>query len=252
MKFNYLYLLSELVKSDVKTKYKNTFLGLLWVVFEPFFIMLILYLVFNRFIRFQMDYYPLYLLSGITAWRFFVNSTSGGMFAFQRNREMVLKVRLPRLLLPLSVVASNLYITFFEFCIYFIFFIVFTHRFSPIMLLIFPFLLIYSVFVFGVTVMLSLVYVFFRDIKPGWDILIQGLFFLCPIFYPMDIIPYKYITFYLVNPVAVFIMGFQDILYLNRMPDLTIIINSSFYAVLMLVLAGASFSILENRMVKRL
>jgi len=199
-----------------------------------------------------MDYYSLYLLSGITAWRFFVNSTSGGMFAFQRNRELMLKVKVPRILLPLSVVCSNLFITFFEFCIYFIFFIALTHKFTPVMLLIFPFLVIYAFFVFGLTTVLAVVYVFFHDIKPGWDILLQGLFFLCPIFYPLEIIPYKYITYYLINPVAVFIMGFQDILYSNKVPDMTVIINSSFYAVLMLVLAMVAFNILQNRMVKNL
>ena len=116
-------LLIELIKSDLKSKYKNTLLGFLWILFEPLFIMIILYLVFNKFIRFQMDNYPLFILSGVIIWRFFINTTNQSIFVFYRNREMILKVKIPRLLLPFSIVFSNLIITFFEYIIYFIIFL---------------------------------------------------------------------------------------------------------------------------------
>lgn len=243
-------LLIELIKSDLKTKYKNTLLGFLWMLFEPLVIMTVLYIVFSKFMRFQMEFYALYLLSGITAWRLFVNATSSGMVSLYRNREMVLKVRLPRMLLPISVVMSNSLTAFFEFIIYILLFILMKKAFDPVMLLFIPFMLLYVIMITGISFILSVTYVFFKDIKPGWDILIQVLFFLCPIFYPLSIIPMKYFDIYLLNPIAVFIMGFHDILYYNTVPDITILVNSTLFTALTLMISVIFFIFMEKRMVK--
>ncbi len=212
--------------------------------------MIILYIVFNKFIRFDMEYYALYLLSGITTWRFFVNSTSSGIFAFYKNREIVLKVKMPRLLLPVSIVMTNFIITIFEYIIYFVIFFILKGNLSIVMLIIIPFLILYLIFIFGISLILSLIYVFFKDIKPAWEISIQVLFFLSPIFYPFYIIPMKYMGLYLLNPLAVFIMAFHDILYNNVVPDLTVIINSSFFAVVSFIIGITFFGLIEKRMVK--
>lgn len=243
-------LLFELVKSDLKTKYKNTLLGFLWILFEPLFIMIILYFVFNRFMRFQMDNYPLFLLAGITLWRFFLNTTSQSIFVFYRNREMMLKVKIPRLLLPFAIVISNLVICIFEYVIYLIIFVAVKKTFLPIQLLFIPYILLFGIFTSGVSIILSMIYPFFRDIKPGWDIFSQGLFFLCPIFYPFEIVPYKYIHFYLMNPVAVFVLGIQDIMYSGKIIDSTIIVNSIFFSATVFIIAIFMFMILEERIVK--
>jgi len=242
--------LLELIKSDLKSKYKNTILGFLWILFEPLFIMVILYLVFNKFIRFQMDHYPMFILAGVTIWRFFINTTSQSIFIFYRNREMILKVRIPRLLLPFSVVLSNLVITFCEYIIYFILFFITGMKFSWTMLLFFPYLLLFALFTAGVSIILALIYPFFRDIKPGWEIFSQALFFLCPIFYPFEIVPYRFIHLYLLNPVAVFVLGVHDMLYYGVITDTTILVNSVFFALTFFIVGIFLFMINEEKMVK--
>lgn len=249
MHFN---LLIELIKSDLKTRYKNTVLGFLWVLFEPLFIMSVLYIVFSKFMRFQMDYYALYLLSGITAWRLFVNATGAGMQSFYRNREMVLKVKLPRMLIPLSAVLSGAFTAFFEFFIYIMIFIIFKHTFTPVLLLFIPFLIMFTAMIAGISIILSVLYVLFRDIKPAWEILVQVLFFLCPIFYPLTLIPMRYYDAYLLNPIAVYIMGFHDILYYSRIPDTTILINSILFTAIILIISVIFFIYAEKRMVKNI
>ncbi len=244
--------LIELVKSDLKSKYKNAFLGFLWIIFEPLLIMLILYLVFNRFIRFDMPYYPLYLLSGITVWRIFVNSTTGSLTSLQRNRDLVLKVRIKRILLPLSSVCSSVLTGIFEIVIYVLFFAIIKKSIHVEFLLTIPFLFVYSLCLAGISFILSIVYIYIRDIKPAWDVFVQALFFLCPIFYPLSLIPIKYITYYLLNPVAVFIIGFQNILYKGIMPDITVLINSLFFSIIVFIIGIMLFKFLENGMVKRI
>jgi ABC-type polysaccharide/polyol phosphate export permease len=246
----HINLLAELIKSDLKSKYKNTILGFLWVLFEPLFMMIILYIVFNRFIRFQMDNYPMYILSGVTLWRFFINTTSQSIFIFYRNREMILKVRIPRLLLPFSIVLSNLVITFFEYIIYFILFLLAGMHISWTMLFFLPYLLLFAFFTAGVSLILALIYPFFKDVKPGWEIFSQALFFLCPIFYPFEIVPYKFIHVYLLNPVAVFILGVHDMLYAGVITDSTIIVNSVFFSATVFIVSVLVFMMNEEKMVK--
>ena len=247
-----IYLLLELSKSELKTKYKNAFLGFLWILFEPFFIMLILYIVFSRIMRFNMEYYPLYLLSGITTWRIFVNATTSGLSSLYRNRDIILRVNIPRMLIPASAVVSAVITGFFEFIVYIIIYIILKRSFDPVILMFIPFLAVYSIFVLGVANILSVIYVFFRDIKPAWNVLLQALFFLCPIFYPLSIIPYNYMALYLINPLAVFVISFHKILYSNTLPDLTILLNSLFFAVGIYVLSIMIVKIQEKKIVKRI
>jgi len=243
-------LLFELIKSDLKSKYKNTLLGFFWILFEPLFLMIILYVVFNKFIKFQMDNYPLFILSGVTMWRFFINTTNQAIFIFYRNRELILKVRIPRLLLPFSMILSNLVITLFEYAIYFILFMAAGMKLTWTMLLFFPYLLLFALFTAGISLMLALVYPFFRDVKPGWEIFSQALFFLCPIFYPFEVVPYRFIHLYLMNPVAVFILGVHDLVYSGVIADSTIIVNSVFFSVTFFLVGIILFMMNEERMVK--
>ncbi len=245
-------LVVELIKSDLKTKYKNSILGFLWIIFEPLFLMFIIYIVFNRFMRFNMKNYPLFILSGTTLWRFFVNTTSQSLHLFYRNRELVLKVKIDRLILPLSLVISNLIITFFEYLIYIIFYIIVTKSFPLVFLSFIPYIIVFSFFLFGLSTILSVTYVFFRDIKAGWDILVQALFFLCPIFYPFEYVPYNFIHIYLLNPVAVYIIGVQNILFYSTFPDTTVMINSLFFSIIFSLFGYLFFNIFEDRMVKSL
>lgn len=245
-------LVVELIKSDLKTKYKNSILGFLWIIFEPLFLMIIIYLVFNRFMRFNMKNYPLFILSGTTLWRFFVNTTSQSLQLFYRNRELVLKVKIDRLILPFSLVISNLIITFFEYLIYIILYIVVTKSFPLVFLSFIPYIIVFSFFLFGLSTILSVIYVFFRDIKAGWEVLVQALFFLCPIFYPFEYVPYNFIHIYLLNPLAIYIIGIQSILFHSTFPDTTVLINSFFFSIIFLLLGYLFFNIFEDRMVKSL
>lgn len=247
-----LDLIVELIKSDLKTKYKNSLLGFLWIIFEPLFLMLIIYIVFNRFMRFNMKNYPLFILAGTTLWRFFVNTTTQSLQLFNRNREMVLKVKIERLILPISLVISNLIIVFFEYVIYILFYVIINKTFPAIFLFFIPYIIIFSFFLFGLSTILSLVYVFFRDVKAGWEILVQALFFLCPIFYPFELVPYNFIHLYLLNPVAVYIIGIQNILFYSNLPDITVIINSIFFSIIFALLGYLIFNIYEDRMIKSL
>jgi ABC-type polysaccharide/polyol phosphate export permease len=163
---------------------------------------------------------------------------------------MILKVRIPRLLLPFSIVLSNLVITFFEYIVYFILFLLAGMHLSWTMLFFLPYLLLFAFFTAGVSLLLALIYPFFKDVKPGWEIFSQALFFLCPIFYPFEIVPYKFIHVYLLNPVAVFILGVHEMLYAGVITDSTIILNSVFFSVIVFIVSVLVFLMNEEKMVK--
>lgn len=246
------YLIFELIKSDLKTKYKNSLLGFLWIIFEPLFLMLIIYTVFSKFMRFNMQNYPLFILSGTILWRFFVNTTNQSLQLFQRNKDLILKVKIERMILPFSLVLSNLIMVFFEYTIYIVIYFI-VKKNIPLTLIIFiPYIIIFSLFLFGLSTLLSTFYIFLKDLKAGWEIFVQGLFFLCPIFYPYEIVPYNLIQFYMINPVAVFIMGMQNILFYSNIPDPTIMINSLLFSLIFSLVGYIVFIVNEDRMVKSL
>ncbi len=245
-------LIFELIKSDLKTKYKNSLLGFLWIIFEPLFLMLIIYTVFSKFIRFNMQNYPLFILSGTILWRFFVNTTNQSLQLFQRNKDLILKVKIERMILPFSLVLSNLIMVFFEYAIYIGIYFIVKKSIPLTSIIFFPYIIIFSLFLFGLSTILSTFYVFIKDLKAGWEIFAQGLFFLCPIFYPYEIVPYNLIQFYMINPVAVFIMGMQDILFYSNIPDPTVIINSLLFSLIFSLIGYIVFIENEDRMVKSL
>ncbi len=245
-------LIFELIKSDLKTKYKNSLLGFLWIIFEPLFLMLIIYTVFSKFIRFNMQNYPLFILSGTILWRFFVNTTNQSLQLFQRNKDLILKVKIERMILPFSLVLSNLIMVFFEYAIYIGIYFIVKKSIPLTSIIFFPYIIIFSLFLFGLSTILSTFYVFIKDLKAGWEIFAQGLFFLCPIFYPYEIVPYNLIQFYMINPVAVFIMGMQDILFYSNIPDPTVTINSLLFSLIFSLIGYVVFIVNEDRMVKSL
>ena len=115
--FEYKVLIKNLVISDLKTKYSNSVLGFAWSMLNPLLMMLVLYLVFNNVFHNNQEHFALYLLIGLTGWRFFALSTSMAMSSIVGRSSLVTKIYLPREILTLSVVISALISSILEFLV---------------------------------------------------------------------------------------------------------------------------------------
>lgn len=203
------FLFSELVKRDFKKKYKRTYLGMLWSILSPLLSLLVMRIVFTQFFGRNMEHYTIYLFCGNIIFSFFNDATNSGMSSLMDNAGIFSKVNVPKYLFLFSKNISSL----INFSLTFVVFIVFSAidgvAFTPtFLLLIYPILCL-IVFNMGVGLILSALFVFFRDIQYLWGVFSMLLMYVSAIFYTTDgYTPLVQKLFYL-NPVFVYIKYFR-------------------------------------------
>lgn len=248
----YRELIRILTVSDLKVKYQSSALGFAWSLLNPLLMMLVLYLVFSNVFKANQDYFALYLLIGIVSWRFLANGTSSSMMAIVGKPSLVTKIYIPRQVLVLSTVLSSFISSLLEFLVLFVLIVIFGVKLSPNILL-FPFIyIIYFVLVYGVSLALAALYVYYRDLNQIWEVLLQLGFFLAPVVYPLTTVPAQYLNIYMLNPVTNFMQIYRDILLYAQTPSLVSIAFVLVSAIISLAAGAAVFKRLERRFAEEL
>lgn len=218
MLLKYQFLFEELVKRDFKTKYKRTVFGMAWSMLSPLLTLLVMKLVFTRFFGRSMKHYTIYLFCGNLVFTYFKDSTTQGMMSLMHNASIFTKVTVPKYLFLLSKNVQTLInfgltlIVFFAFCIGD--HIVFTWRFVFLLVPIVGLVL----FNIGMGLILSALYVFFRDIQYLWSVFTQLLMYMSAIFYSVDKFSHSARKLFLLNPVYLFIRYFRMIVIEAAIP----------------------------------
>lgn len=199
---NYKELIFRLAWSDFKLRYKNSLLGFVWSLLDPLLMLVVLYVVFSNLMKIQVEHYQLFLLLGIILWNFLDRGTSMSIFGIVGKPSLVQKIYFPRDILIISSCTTALMMTLLEFVVFVIFMAVF--RTVPgVSALIFP-LVFFCQFliVLGLSLGLSALNVFFRDVQFIWRLIMQIGFFATPVIYPITIFPQSLQWFVLLNPMA--------------------------------------------------
>ena len=235
--WQYRELIKNLTLADLKNRYQNTSLGFFWSLLSPFLLAGVLYFVF-RYAFEQEQHFVISLLVGIMAWRFFAVGTSSSLNAIVGKPSLVTKVYIPRQILVLSNVLANLISSLLEFAILLpIIFILLGHL--PLTIFLFPLIhFIYFWFIFGVGLLLSSLYVYFRDLNNIWEVLTNILFFCSPIVYPLAIVPDYLMPYYLFNPITQFMEAYRDIMITGSPPSL--------FSIAIIVVSGIAAYLLGN------
>lgn len=216
----YRYLLTLLVKKDIKKKYKGSFLGILWSLLNPLLIMVILTIVFSTVFKFSIDNFPVYILSGRLLFEFFSSSTTSSMKSIISSANLIQKVYIPKYIITLSKVISN-FVFFLISLIDLLLIMIITKADITVYILYAPlYLLLLFFFVIGVSLILATITVFFRDIEHLYGVFTTGLMYASAIFYPAEIIPDKYQFILKLNPVYYFIKGFRDAVFYGTPLDI--------------------------------
>ena len=227
----YQFLFEELVKRDFKKKYKRTILGMAWSVLSPLLLLLIMRLVFTQFFGRSTPHYTTYLFCGNLVFSFFSDSTNQGMSSLMGNAGIFTKVNVPKYLFLFSKNVQCLINFALTFCV-FLFFcildhIIFTWKF---ILLLYPIFWL-VIFNLGMGLILSALYVFFRDIQYLWAVFTQLLMYMSAIFYTVDKLSYMMQRVFLANPVYVFIRYFRLIVIDASIPSLQYHLLMAGYAI---------------------
>jgi lipopolysaccharide transport system permease protein len=242
----YKELIKNLVVSDLRVKYSSSILGFAWSLLNPLLMMLVLYFVFSNVFN-NTDTLALYLLIGLFAWRFFANGTSTAMGSIVGKPSLVTKIYIPREILTLSSTISSLVSSFLEFLVLMPLLIVFGANISLAFLL-FPVVhILYFIIIYGLSLILASLYVYYRDLGQIWEVFIQMGFFICPIVYPLSLVPSQYLPYYMLNPITILINMYRDIFLNGTIPGIADFIVIIVFGILLLVVGNFLFNRLSRR-----
>lgn len=234
-------LLEVFTLREIKSRYRSSILGFLWIFLYPLIIAVILNFVFGSFVKIRTNGEPyfVFVLIGILFWNFFQQGLNLSKDSLIWNRELVTKTSFPKSTLPLSYILSKLPDFIVNFIILLFFLLLNGHLFkSSDFLIIF---LIIPLFLFsaGISLFVSLANAVFRDFGRITELLLLILFYITPIVYPHSLVPENFKFLLLLNPLSGLIVFSRELLLYNNLRfDLLL---PSFTISLLIFLLGSLF-----------
>lgn len=193
-----------LAVTDWKLRFYGSVLGYFWSLARPFMLFGVIYLVFSKFAKLGEDirHYPVYILFALVMFQFFAETTSNGLVSLVDREHLLRKVRFPRLVIPLAVSLTSLFNLLMTLLAVLVFAI--ANGVYPMWSwLQLPLLVaILAVLSLGVAMLLSALFVRYRDISPIWEVFSQALFYASPILYVTTMVPESFQHAYVAAPLA--------------------------------------------------
>lgn len=205
-------LLYFLVWRDLKARYKQTILGILWVILQPLMMTLVFTIFLGKLVQVQTGTtpYPLFLYAGLLPWIFFANAVSSGSYSILASSQMITKVYLPRLIIPAAAVSVRLS-DFLVASLVLIALMLYygVHLGWQIVLL--PILILeVTLLALALSALLSALNVKYRDTGTALPVMLQVWMFASPIVYPRSLVPARWEWAYQINPLTGMIEGFRS------------------------------------------
>ena len=211
--YEYRELLKSSIKKDVGGKYKNSVLGVLWSFLYPLLQIAVYAIVFPLIMRSNMENYTVFVCCGLIPWNFFSTAISRSSFTMIENGNILKKVYFPREILPISVVTSEA-VNFVISTIIILAFVLGSGMGLTWYVVFYPLiLLVQYVLLIGISLFVSSITVYFRDLQHFIGIALQLLFYATPIVYATNIIPESYQWILRLNPMTFIIDGYRSIFY---------------------------------------
>jgi lipopolysaccharide transport system permease protein len=218
---HYLDVIVVLAQKDFKIRYRNSVLGFLWSLLNPLASMTILTVVFSFLLRVSVPNFAAWVLIGLLIWRFFSIGSNQGLFAIVGNASLVSKVYIPRYVIVLSSNVANLIGASLEFAVLLPLLVLLGVSPTVGALLLFAILALEFLLIFGISLSLSSLNLKYRDFYQLWDLALQLGFWLCPIAYNVSLIPERFRTVYLLNPITRLMESTRGVLLTHQFPSLS-------------------------------
>lgn len=251
--YRYREMIFSLVRRELRGRYKASFLGFLWTFVNPFLQLLVYTLVFSVIMRSGIEKYYLFLFVALIPWIFFSSSVSVGATCIVNQSSMVTKIYFPREVLPISFVTSQFVSMLLSFVV--VLLVVLLSGLGLVWTLLpmlIPIMLLEYCLALGITLIVSALTVYFRDLEYITGIVVMAWQFMTPVMYSVDMVPENLRGIFMLNPMTSIIRAYRDILYYQQMPEMNTLLLSVGMAIGFLLLGILVFGKLEKRFAEEL
>lgn len=219
--YNYREMLSNLVKKDLRTRYKGSALGFLWTFINPLLQLLVYTLVFSVILKSTVPKYYIHLFVALVPWLFFSTALASSASSIIGSKDLIKKIYFPRLIIPMSVVNGAFMNMIFSMIVVFAALIFSGIGVSKYVILLPVIMILEYLLALGLALIVSALNVYFRDLEHILGIVIMAWMYATPIVYGVDMVPENLRHIFNLNPMTPIVTAFRSILYYQTMPDLS-------------------------------
>lgn len=248
----YFFVLRELTGREIKRKYARSYLGILWSVLNPLLTMAVLSMIFSTMFKRNIENFPIYFLTGQVLWQMFTGASNSAMDALVDNKSLLTKVKLPKQIFPLSRIYTALVNLGYSLIAYIFMMALFRIKPSITMIIVPVVIVLLLLFSIGIGYILSIVYVFFADIKYFYSIVLTLWMYMSALFYPVENLNPQMQMIVNVNPIYCYIRAMRGGVMYGQWPDAILWIKMICWAVGMLMLGLVVFNANENKIMQKL
>lgn len=250
--YDYRELLKNNVKKEIRGKYKNSFLGVLWSFLNPLLQIAVYAIVFPLILRNTQENYVVFVCCGLIPWTFFATTINRTAFTLVENGDIIKKVYFPREILPISIVTSEA-VNFLISTIIILMFVLFGGLGLSKYIIFYPIVLLAQyLLLISISFVVSVVTVYFRDLQHLIGVALQLLFYAAPVVYSPENIPEGYEWILKYNPMTYIINAYRDIFYNQTMVDIKSLIILIFGAICACVIGYLIFNKLQKGVAEQL
>lgn len=219
--YDYREMLFNLVRKDLRTRYKGSILGFLWTFVNPLLQLVVYTFVFSTIMRAGIDKYYIYLFVALVPWIFFSTSLTVSASSIIGNKDLIKKIYFPRLIIPISVVSGAFMNMVFTMVVVLLALIFSGLGLSKYIMFLPIIMGLEYLFALGFSFLVSALNVYFRDLEHILGIVTMAWMYATPIMYDISMVPPELLSLFNLNPMTPIISAYRNILYYQTMPDLS-------------------------------
>lgn len=246
------HIVRSMVIKNLKDKYVGSFLGIFWAVINPILIMVVITFVFTKIVNSGIKNFPLFVLSGLLPWFFFINSISESVDSIKQNADILKQFIIPREIIPISVVIANFVNFLLGFVVILPIFILFNREISRYLCFLPLIAILHFSFTLGLSMLFSIVNIYIKDLSQLLNVGIMFWFWVTPVFYSLEMVPDNYRWIILINPATCFIVIYRKIIYYGVFCTAYMWLSAFVLALISIVIGYSLFIKKESEILKRI
>lgn len=245
---HYYELVRELSLREIKARYKQSILGYAWVILNPFFQMLVMAFVFSQIVRFPTvgTPYTIFLYVGLLPWTLFANSVNSATNSLIQSAPLLKKIYFPREIFVVSTMLAKIVDFLLASTVFVLFMLYYRQPVTLQILWMIPIFCIQSLFTYGLSLILAAINLFYRDIQYILSLALTIWMYLTPVIYPTEVFPAQYRLIFQLNPLAVIINAYRQVILNGSAPNLASLGIAVLVSTLLTVIGWRIFKKLEG------